>query len=52
MTVLSQPLGQLCTVTNGSGTATANVTDVEVTCPNAGEWYAAAGRTPPRRVRR
>jgi hypothetical protein len=34
VTVLTQPTGplQICTVTNGSGTATANVTNVSVTC--------------------
>jgi hypothetical protein len=32
VTVLTQPSGQFCTVGNGSGTATANVTDVQVTC--------------------
>ncbi len=32
VTVLTQPSGQTCTVTNGSGTASANVTNVAVTC--------------------
>ncbi len=32
VTVLTQPAGQTCTVTNGSGTANANVTNVAVTC--------------------
>jgi 6-phosphogluconolactonase (cycloisomerase 2 family) len=32
VTVLTQPTGQTCTVTNGSGTAMANVTNVTVTC--------------------
>ena len=32
VTVVSQPTGLGCTVTNGSGTATANVTNVAVTC--------------------
>jgi len=34
VTVLNQPVGplQICTVANGSGTATANVTNVAVTC--------------------
>jgi hypothetical protein len=32
VTVLTQPTGQSCTVTNGSGTATANVSNVQVTC--------------------
>jgi len=32
VTISSQPAGQDCTVTNGSGTATADVTNVAVTC--------------------
>ena len=32
VTVVTQPAGQTCTVTNGSGTANANVTNVAVTC--------------------
>ena len=32
VTVLTQPAGQSCTVSNGSGTATANVTNVSVAC--------------------
>ncbi len=32
MTVATQPAGQTCTVTNGSGTTTANVTNVAVAC--------------------
>jgi N-acetylneuraminic acid mutarotase len=32
VTVLSQPAGESCTVTNGDGTATANVANVSVTC--------------------
>jgi hypothetical protein len=32
VTVLTQPAGQSCTVTNGSGTASANVSNVQVTC--------------------
>lgn len=33
VTVLTQPSGQTCTVSNGSGTVTgANVTDVAITC--------------------
>ena len=32
VTVNTQPAGQTCTVTNGSGTANANVTNVAVTC--------------------
>ena len=37
VTVLTQPTGATCTVTNGSGTATADVTNVGVTCnPSSG----------------
>jgi N-acetylneuraminic acid mutarotase len=32
VTVLTQPAGQNCTVTTGSGTATANITNVAVAC--------------------
>jgi len=32
VTVLAQPSGQTCTVANGTGTASANVTNVAVTC--------------------
>ena len=32
VTVSTQPSGQICTVTNGSGIATANVTNVSVSC--------------------
>lgn len=32
VSVQTQPPGQTCTVSNGSGDATANVTDVQVTC--------------------
>jgi hypothetical protein len=35
VTVLTQPAGQSCTVTGGSGTATANVTNVSVACIEA-----------------
>ncbi len=34
VTVSTQPAGQTCTVTHGSGTATANVSDVAVDCVN------------------
>ena len=44
VTVLAQPAGQTCSVTSGSGTiATANVTDVAVTCV---EDSAPPGPTP------
>src|SRR5580692_48031 len=35
VTVLTQPAGQSCTVTGGSGTASADVTDVSVACVQA-----------------
>ena len=46
VTVGTQPTGQTCTVTNGSGTVSANVTNVSVSCvvnpaqpiPTLGEW--------------
>jgi hypothetical protein len=34
VSVLAQPLGQTCTVTDGSGTANAPITNVQVTCVN------------------
>jgi hypothetical protein len=34
VTVTTQPTGQTCTVTNGTGTANANVTNVAVNCVN------------------
>ena len=45
VTVSSQPTGQNCTVSNGSGTiATANVTDVAVTCADiVGPTYSVGG---------
>jgi hypothetical protein len=35
VTVLTQPSGQTCTVSNGTGNATANVTSVAVACTNS-----------------
>lgn len=32
VTVSSQPMGQTCVITNGSGTANADVTDILITC--------------------
>ena len=44
VTVLTNPTGQTCTVTNGSGTvAAANITNVAVTCTNS-----TTGVEPPR----
>lgn len=36
VTVSVQPAGQTCTVTNGSGTVTSDVTNVAVNCPGGG----------------
>jgi len=41
VTVLTQPSGESCTVANGSGTATADVTNVSVVC--VGEWTWVGG---------
>ena len=41
VTVATQPVGQTCTVANGSGTANANVTNVNVTC--AATTYTIGG---------
>jgi len=38
VTILEQPSGQDCVVTNGSGVATENVTNVEVTCTDLGQF--------------
>jgi hypothetical protein len=43
VTVSSQPNGQSCTVTGGSGTATANVTTVAVTCGAAAPTFNIGG---------
>ncbi len=44
VTVFSQPTGQTCTVASGSGTATANVTNVVVTCvTNTTPQYTIGG---------
>ena len=40
VTVLTQPIGQTCTVTGGSGTATSNVTSVVVNCSGTTANYA------------
>ena len=37
VTVLAQPAGQVCSVANGSGTATADVTSVTVSCSASGD---------------
>ncbi|HET7204276.1 MAG TPA: hypothetical protein VFI92_13000 [Steroidobacteraceae bacterium] len=43
VTVLSQPAGQVCNVTNGAGVASENVTDVLVTCTGVGALYTIGG---------
>ena len=44
ITVLSNPSGQACTVANPIGTATADVTNVDITCSNlAGVTYTISG---------
>ncbi len=42
VTVLTQPLHQACTVTNGSGTASASVTAVQVTCSSGPQFAYVA----------
>jgi hypothetical protein len=34
VTLVMQPMGQICKVNNGSGTATGNVTNIQVVCEN------------------
>jgi hypothetical protein len=41
VTVLSQPAGQTCSIANGSGTATNNVTDITIVC--SGVTYTVGG---------
>ena len=48
VTVLTQPTGQSCTVTNGSGTASANVTNVQVACSNSVVWTNKTSYVPTR----
>jgi len=43
VTVLTQPAAHSCTVTNGSGTANFNITNVEVAC--VGEWTWMGGNS-------
>jgi 6-phosphogluconolactonase (cycloisomerase 2 family) len=43
VTVKTQPSGQTCTVANGSGTASANVTTVAVSCTSAGSGVTIGG---------
>ena len=41
VTVLTQPAGENCVVTSGSGTASANITNASIVC--VGEWTWAGG---------
>ncbi len=43
VTVLTQPSGLTCTVTNGSGTANANVTNVAIACTNTVSTFTIGG---------
>jgi len=43
VSVLTQPLGQTCTVTNGSGTGIADVANVAVACANNPATYTVGG---------
>lgn len=43
VSIQAQPSGQNCSITNGSGTATANVTNVTVTCVATTVTYAVGG---------
>jgi len=45
VSVLTQPVGQTCTVTTGSGTASANVTNVSVNCVSSGPTTYTIGGT-------
>jgi hypothetical protein len=43
VTVLTQPAGETCTVTGGSGTASSNVTSIVVTCTTTPPRWAIGG---------
>lgn len=43
VTVMTQPSGQTCTVTNGSGTASGNVTTVAVACASSSSGVTIGG---------
>ena len=43
VTVTTQPAGQTCAVTNGSGTATDNVTTISVSCSASNATFAIGG---------
>lgn len=46
VTVYAQPFNQTCTVSNGSGTASANVTSVQVTCVSSEQVLYSFGQAP------
>ncbi len=41
VTVSTQPSGQTCSVSSGNGTATSNVTNVQVTCASSSDQFGA-----------
>lgn len=43
VTVLTQPAGQICSVSQGSGTASGQVTNVAITCSNISISYSISG---------
>jgi hypothetical protein len=43
VSILAQPAGHECSVTNGSGTATADVTDVQVACESEDGEFSVGG---------
>lgn len=45
VTVSTQPIGMQCTVSNGSGSAAANITNITVTCSNRAGKYAYVTNT-------
>jgi N-acetylneuraminic acid mutarotase len=47
VTVLAQPAGRNCSITNGSGTASANVTNVTVACVGEWAWMGGSSTVPP-----
>lgn len=50
VTVQTQPMGQSCTVTNGVGTATQDVTDVTITCTSGFSVGGTVAGLPPTRT--
>lgn len=43
VTVLTQPSGQTCTVTNGTGVVSATVSNIQVTCSSSSQTYTLGG---------